>query len=127
MKPAIQIKRVYDKPLKEDGYRILVDRLWPRGLTKEEAHINDWEKSLAPSTELRKWFHHDRELWHEFQKKYITELKKNKHIESFIEKHRNNKTITLLYAAKDTEHNHAQILKTFLEPHFPSSHGGEVG
>ncbi|HEV2483037.1 MAG TPA: DUF488 family protein [Puia sp.] len=73
----IQMKRVYEKSVKEDGIRILVDRLWPRGLTKEKASIDLWLKEIAPSTELRKWFGHDLEKWNEFQKRYRQELKNN--------------------------------------------------
>ena len=74
----IKIKRVYEPPDKEDGQRILIDRLWPRGLTKEKAKVDEWLKELAPSTELRKWFNHDPEKWKEFQKRYHQELKENK-------------------------------------------------
>ena len=112
----IQTKRVYDKPSKGDGYRVLVDRLWPRGLTKEKAHVDLWMKEIAPSDELRKWFHHEEQNWPEFEKKYKAELTKNK--EQFNElkklaKERGN--ITLVYGSKDEEHNQAVILAQMLQ------------
>lgn len=118
MKPTITIKRVYETPLKKDGYRILVDRLWPRGVTKEEANIDDWAKPLAPTVQLRKWFGHDPERWEEFQKRYRAELKKNKAIDQFIEQHYDEKHITLVYGAKDTKHTHALVLQEYLEQAF---------
>jgi len=117
MKPAITVKRVYEKPSAKDGVRILVDRLWPRGIKKEEARAV-WAKDLAPSTELRKWFNHAVPLWTDFEKRYKAELKKNASIDEFIEEHRHDRHITLLYAAKDQEHNHALVLKEYLEKHF---------
>ncbi len=118
MKPILKIKRVYDQPSKLDGYRILVDRLWPRGVTKEDASLHAWLKSLAPSTSLRKWFNHDPELWQEFIKKYKAELKKNKAILEFLETYGHIKKITLVYAALDKEHTHALVLMEFLEEHY---------
>lgn len=118
MKPVIKIKRVYEAPSKKDGYRILADRLWPRGLTNAKTHIEGWAKSLAPSVKLRRWFGHDPELWIEFQKQYKAELKKNKTVATFIEEHQNKKIITLVYAAKDSEHTHALILKQYLEQQY---------
>ncbi|HEY4205580.1 MAG TPA: DUF488 family protein [Puia sp.] len=117
MKPAITVKRVYEKPSTKDGVRILVDRLWPRGIKKDDARAV-WVKDLAPSTELRKWFNHSVPLWTDFEKRYKAELKKNTAVEAFIEEHRHDKQITLLYAAKDTEHNHALVLKEYLEAYF---------
>lgn len=115
MKPIIRIKRVYDEPAKSDGYRVLVDRLWPRGLTREHAGIHAWIKALAPSTALRRWFRHDPVLWPEFSKRYRSELNRNKAVAEFIENYGHLKQITLLYAASDTEHTHALILKEYLE------------
>jgi uncharacterized protein YeaO (DUF488 family) len=117
MRPSIAVKRVYDKPSGKDGVRILVDRLWPRGIKKEDARAV-WAKELAPSTELRKWFHHALPLWSDFEKRYQAELKSNASVVGFMEEHRQDKHITLLYAAKDEEHNHALVLKAFLEKHF---------
>jgi len=109
----IQIKRVYEKPDPKDGFRILVDRLWPRGLTKEKAAVNLWLKDIAPSTELRKWFGHDPEKWKEFQKKYLKELKENKEAVDTLKEHLKKGTVTLLYAAKDEAHNEAEVLKDY--------------
>jgi len=109
----IQIKRVYEKPDPKDGFRILVDRLWPRGLTKEKAAVNLWLKDIAPSTELRKWFGHDPEKWKEFQKKYLKELKENKEAVDTLKEHLKKGTVTLLYAAKDEAHNEAEMLKDY--------------
>lgn len=118
MKPTIRIKRAYEKSLKKDGHRTLVDRLWPRGLKKEEADINSWAKSLAPSPALRKWFGHDPEKWDEFRKKYLAELKKNPAVAEFVQEHDKEKLLTLIYAAKDVKHTHAIILQEFLEQQF---------
>jgi uncharacterized protein YeaO (DUF488 family) len=110
----IKTKRIYEPRSKADGFRILVDRLWPRGVKKEDAHYDDWLKEVAPSTELRKWFNHDPEKWTPFKAKYKTELKGSealKELRALIKKH---KTVTLLYGAKDEEHNHALALKQFL-------------
>lgn len=106
----LKIKRVYEEPDKSDGIRILVDRLWPRGLTKEKAKIDKWIKEISPSDTLRKWFGHKKERWIEFKKRYSEELKKK---ESFLKELRSlskDKTVTLLYAAKDKERNNAQVL-----------------
>ncbi len=110
----IKIKRVYEKPETQDGFRILVDRLWPRGLTKEKAAADLWLKEIAPTTELRKWFNHDPEKWKEFQKKYRQELKENKEAVSVIKEHLKKGPVTLLYGAKDQEHNEAEVLKEFV-------------
>ena len=115
MKPAIRIKRAYEQPETKDGYRVLVDRLGPRGVSKEEAALDEWAKDLAPSAELRKWFGHDPDLWDEFQKRYRAELKKNDEVDSFIEQHENRKVITLVYGAKDPDHNHALVLQQYLK------------
>lgn len=115
MLPIIKIKSVYEKPLKKDGFRILVDRVWPRNLTKEGADIHEWTKDLAPTPALRKWFGYDREFWEEFKKRYKAELRKNKAVEDFIENHEDQKRITLIYAAKDSDHNHALVLREYLQ------------
>lgn len=112
----MQIKRVYDKPEPEDGARILVDRLWPRGLTKEKARIDLWLKDIAPSTELRKWFDHDPEKWDEFRKRYFVELKNNPKQLALLDEQLKNGKVTLLYAAKDKEHNEAVAIRDFLTP-----------
>jgi uncharacterized protein YeaO (DUF488 family) len=110
----IKIKRVYDKAEKEDGVRILVDRIWPRGIKKKDLKVDDWFKEIAPSTELRKWFSHDPVKWKSFKKKYFTELKKKKSLcNELLKKGKTN--LTLLYSAKDIENNQAAALKEFLE------------
>ena len=117
MRPEIHTKRIYEEVSATDGVRILVDRLWPRGLKKAEVHA-EWAKALAPSTELRQWFNHAVPLWADFEKRYKAELKKNPAVDDFLQQHRHEKLITLLYAAKDTEHNHALVLKDFLKEQF---------
>ncbi|HXR84219.1 MAG TPA: DUF488 domain-containing protein [Hanamia sp.] len=109
----IQLKRVYEKPDRKDGFRILVDRLWPRGMTKEKAAVDLWLKDIAPSTELRKWFGHDPEKWKEFQKKYLKELKENNEAVSVLREHLKKGPVTLLYASKDEVHNEAEVLKDY--------------
>ncbi|AZA84128.1 DUF488 domain-containing protein [Chryseobacterium lactis] len=111
----IALKRVYETPSPKDGCRILVDRLWPQGLSKEEAHLDEWNKDLAPSSDLRKWFHHEPELWKDFSEKYVQELHESNLGKDFLEQHKDQEKITLLYAAKDEEHCHPIILKRYLE------------
>lgn len=106
----IKIKRVYEKPAKEDGFRILIDRLWPRGLTKENAGVDLWLKEIAPSTQLRKWFDHDPEKWEEFKKRYHKEIIENKEAFSVLKDQVKNGNVTLVYGAKDEEHNDAVVL-----------------
>ena len=110
----VKIKRAYEKPQKEDGKRILVDRLWPRGLTKEKAKIDLWLKGIAPTTELRKWFGHDPGKWIEFKKRYRKELKNNKQQLSVLYEEMGKTAVTLIYSAKDEEHNEALVLKEWL-------------
>ncbi len=111
----IQIKRVYADAAPEDGRRILIDRLWPRGLTKEEAKIDLWLKDLAPSGELREWFGHDPEKWTGFRERYTKELEANDTAVSQLRSELKAERATLLYGAKDEEHNNAVVLKDFLE------------
>ncbi len=112
----IVLKRIYDKPEEEDGYRILIDRLWPRGVSKEEAKINLWLKEVAPSNELRKWFSHDVKKWDDFKAKYKNELKEILEISQKIKQiEKEEKIVTLLYSAKDEKHNNAVVLKEFLQ------------
>jgi len=107
----LKIKRVYDKPAEEDGTRILVDRLWPRGLTKQKAKVDVWLKDIAPSTELRKWFAHDPEKWKEFIKKYKKELHENKEQAAILKEYLKQGTVTLVYGARDEVHNEALVIK----------------
>ena len=111
----IKTKRVYEDPVKRDGFRILVDRLWPRGLSKNQAKLDLWLKEAAPSNALRAWFGHDRARWAEFKRRYFKELQDNKEpIESIAVK-ASEETVTLLYGAKDEECNNAVALKEFIE------------
>ncbi len=104
------IKRVYEKPDEGDGIKVLIDRLWPRGLKKEEAKIDHWMKEISPSDTLRKWFSHKEERWQEFKSRYMKELKdKDELLKQLIDLGKNEK-VTLLYAAKDEERNNAQVL-----------------
>lgn len=108
------IKRIYEPYSDADGYRILVDRLWPRGIKKENAHIDKWLKEVAPSTALRKWFGHDAEKWDDFRKRYLAELKNSDALDELKNDLHQNKTITLLYAKKDEQHTHALILQQLI-------------
>ena len=112
---SIKIKRVYDQFHQEDGYRILVDRIWPRGLAKASAHIDEWVKDIAPTNELRKWFSHDIEKWEAFRTKYLDELKKSGVAETVHELVKKHKHITLLFGAKDEQHNQAVVLQEYLQ------------
>jgi len=111
----IKIKRVYEEPDRNDGERILVDRLWPRGLTKEKAHVDLWLKEIAPSTELRKWFDHDPEKWKSFCGRYETEIRQKDDLIKVLKQKARQGTITLIYGARDEKHNEALVLKQFLE------------
>jgi uncharacterized protein YeaO (DUF488 family) len=112
---VIKIKRVYENSSKDDGERILVDRLWPRGVSKEKAKIDLWVKEIAPSDELRKWFSHDPLKWVEFKKRYESELKRMRVEVQKLASISKKENLTLLYAAKDEEHNNAVVLKEFVE------------
>ena len=111
----IELKRVYEKPSKNDGERILVDRLWPRGLKKEEAAVDAWMKDVAPSTELRKWFGHDPARWKVFQTRYRKELRERKDAVKELKQKTKKHKVTLVYGARDEEHNAAIVLKGVLE------------
>lgn len=111
----IQLKRAYEKHEKTDGFRILVDRLWPRGMTKAKAAIDLWLKEIAPSTELRKWFAHDPEKWTDFRRRYETELKGHPEQIQMILDQAKEGVVTLIYGARDQEHNEAVVLKDVLE------------
>jgi uncharacterized protein YeaO (DUF488 family) len=111
----IQLKRVYDKPAPHDGVRILVERLWPRGLRKADVHADEWQKNAGPSDGLRKWFSHDPTKWTEFQRRYFEELDAMPEVWEPILKDAQHRKITLLYSSHDTEHNNAVALKHYLE------------
>ena len=111
----IQTKRIYEKPANSDGTRILIDRVWPRGVSKGDAKLDEWMKEIAPSTELRKWFDHEEERFDDFSKKYKKELENHsKLVQQLLEKAKD-KRLTLLYGAKDEKHNQAIVLKNYLE------------
>ncbi|MFC5863030.1 DUF488 domain-containing protein [Acidicapsa dinghuensis] len=112
---TVNIKRVYSEPDKDDGTRILVDRLWPRGLTKEKAKVDLWLKEVAPSNELRKWFGHDPEKWPRFEKRYRDELKQHSEQIALLKEKIAHGPVTLLYGAKDQEHNEAIVLQKLLQ------------
>jgi uncharacterized protein YeaO (DUF488 family) len=111
----IKIKRVYEQPDKNDGVRILVDRLWPRGLTKEKASVDLWLKEIAPSTELRKWFGHDPDKWQSFRRRYENEIRHKDDLINVLKQKAREGTITLIYGARDEKHNEALVLKRLLE------------
>ncbi|HLQ86212.1 MAG TPA: DUF488 domain-containing protein [Salinisphaeraceae bacterium] len=114
----IRLKRAYDDAADNDGTRILVDRVWPRGVSKEKARLDDWLKDVAPSTELRKWFGHDPDKWDEFSKRYRAELEDDDHAEAMDNLrsvYQDVGRLTLVFAAKDEEHNQAVVLKHVLQ------------
>jgi uncharacterized protein YeaO (DUF488 family) len=112
---VIKIKRIYDAPDPADGRRVLVDRLWPRGISKERALLDWWLKEIAPSDELRRWFGHDPDRWQEFSTRYRQELEAQRPLLEELRRQAARDTMTLLYAAKDQEHNNATVLKELLE------------
>lgn len=116
-KPQIAIKRVYDEPEPQDGARVLVDRLWPRGISKERAHIDVWLKDLAPSNELRKWFGHEPEKFAEFRRRYEAELRSEDAQAALrqLEDKAKQGPVTLVFAAHDVEHNNAVVLREYLQ------------
>jgi uncharacterized protein YeaO (DUF488 family) len=109
----VRLRRVYDPPSNEDGLRVLVDRLWPRGLSKAAAAVDRWMKDVAPSTELRRWFSHDPDRWLEFRRRYTAELQHQPAVEELRELSRHNR-VTLLFGARDTERNDAVVLRDVL-------------
>jgi uncharacterized protein YeaO (DUF488 family) len=114
----IRTKRIYDEPDEQDGWRVLVDRLWPRGMRKDRARIDLWAKDVAPSSDLRKWFGHDPGRFEEFSVRYREELERSEEAADFAQQVRqelDSRNVTLLYAARDEEHNHALVLKGWLE------------
>ncbi len=113
-KPTIHLKRAYEAPERSDGKRILVERLWPRGLTKEEAHLDAWVKDVAPSAELRKWYAHDPEKWPEFQRRYRAELESNPEGVAELRQAMGARPVTFVFAAKDPVRNSATLLRTYL-------------
>jgi uncharacterized protein YeaO (DUF488 family) len=115
----IRLKRVYEPASPDDGPRILVERLWPRGVSKEHAALDSWAKDVAPSRELRLWFHHDPARWDEFQKRYRAELHENKDAVEELRRRCRSGPVTFIYASHDEQHNGALVLKDYLESHHP--------
>jgi uncharacterized protein YeaO (DUF488 family) len=114
---ALRVKRVYEEPETSDGERILVDRIWPRGISKDKARLSGWRKDLAPSNDLRKWFGHDPERWEEFKERYHAELEEAGKMGGLrdIAQRAREENVTLLFGAKDTKHNNARALEAFVE------------
>ena len=112
--PAVRLKRIYEPPDPSDGYRVLVDRVWPRGVSKEKAAVAEWAKELAPSTELRKWFGHDPERFREFRTRYRRELDRAAEALAALRKRSKRQRVTLVYSAKDEQHNQAVVLREYL-------------
>ncbi|NLE61139.1 MAG: DUF488 family protein [Planctomycetes bacterium] len=112
----ILVKRVYDPPKRDDGCRLLVDRLWPRGVKKDAAHLDGWAKDVAPSDGLRQWFGHEPAKWEEFRRRYFAELDhKPEAWRSIVDAEKRKKKVTLLFGARDSEHNNAVALKEYLD------------
>lgn len=109
--PKVRLKRAYEPPEEKDGTRILVDRLWPRGVSKAKARLDEWMKDIAPSAELREWFGHDPERWGEFRRRYRAELAEQAEKLTDLRRRARETPITLVYAAEDGEHNHALVLR----------------
>ncbi|MEU2198985.1 DUF488 domain-containing protein [Isoptericola sp. NPDC019482] len=121
---TITVKRVYDDPSPDDGARVLVDRLWPRGISKERAHLDRWCKEVAPSSDLRHWFHHDPERFEEFERRYRAELADNPEVAGLAELGAGDRHLTLLYSARDTEHNQARVLRDVLDAYLEDAPSG---
>jgi uncharacterized protein YeaO (DUF488 family) len=111
---SVKRKRVYDAAEPGDGYRVLIDRMWPRGVSRERARLDEWARELAPSSELRKWFHHDPERFAEFRSRYREELRERRPLLEELRRRARDEPVTLLYAARDREHNDAVVLEELL-------------
>ena len=117
----IRLKRAYEPASRSDGYRVLIDRLWPRGLSKQRAKLDEWEKELSPSTELRTWFGHEPTRFPEFRRRYISELRHKRQPLTELRRRARQGTLTLVYSAHDTEHNDAVVLAEVLRRGLPTS------
>ena len=115
----VRLKRAYDPAASADGYRVLIDRLWPRGVSRERAKLDDWEKELPPSTELRQWFGHDPRRFEEFRRRYIEELRAQRPRLMALRRRARDGTLTLVYSAQDSEHNDAVVLAEVLRRGLP--------
>lgn len=118
---VLQCKRIYEPASDDDGYRVLVDRLWPRGVSKEKAHLDLWLKEIAPSTELRKWWGHDPDTADEFTRKYRAELRKNPAVEELAQVIEDHPKVTLLYSAHDEHLNQAEVLRQYMTEQIPNT------
>ncbi|MFZ1636882.1 MAG: DUF488 domain-containing protein [Candidatus Microthrix parvicella] len=121
MSARVWTRRAYEEPTHNDGYRVLVDRLWPRGVSKDDARLDEWCKEIAPSTELRKWFGHDPKRWDEFVERYRTELCDHEDLVTALVERTEDGRVTLVYGAKDTEHNQAVVLAELIDERRPSA------
>jgi uncharacterized protein YeaO (DUF488 family) len=121
---SVQTKRVYEPPSAADGYRVLIDRLWPRGVAKEKARIDEWAHDLAPSDDLRRWFGHRPERFEQFAHRYTGELRGHQDHISALRRRGRNGTVTLVYAARDSEHSNAAVLAPIIRRGFPRRAGG---
>jgi uncharacterized protein YeaO (DUF488 family) len=115
----IRLKRAYEPAASADGYRVLIDRLWPRGVSRNAAQLNEWERELAPSAELRQWFGHEPSRFEEFRRRYIEELRQRRPQLTKLRRRARDGTLTLVYAARDSEHNDAVVLATVLRSGLP--------
>jgi uncharacterized protein YeaO (DUF488 family) len=115
----IRLKRAYEPAASSDGYRVLIDRLWPRGVSREQAQLNAWERELAPSAELRQWFGHQPNRFDEFRRRYLAELRQQRPLLADLRRRARDGTLTLVYAARDSEHNDAVVLATVLRRGLP--------
>lgn len=116
----IRLKRAYDPAVSSDGYRVLIDRLWPRGVSRERAKLDEWERKLPPSTKLRQWFGHEPARFEEFRRRYIEELRSQRPRLTELRRRARNGTLTLVYSARDAEHNDAVVLAEILRRGLPS-------
>ena len=123
----VRLKRAYEPASAEDGYRVLVDRLWPRGVSRRQAELDEWEKELAPSSELREWFGHEPDRFTEFRRRYIDELRANRSRLKELRRRARIGTLTLVYSAHDNEHNDAVVLAEVLRRGLPSSSAAPTG
>jgi uncharacterized protein YeaO (DUF488 family) len=114
MEARIRVKRVYDEPSGDDGFRVLVDRLWPRGMKREDVRVDLWLPDVAPSTALRKWFSHDPSKWEKFKRRYFVELNGKREVIKRLVEIAREETLTLLFSARDVEHNQAVALREYL-------------
>ena len=115
MSTRIWLRRAYDPPTRNDGHRVLVDRIWPRGVSKVDARIDDWAREIAPSDDLRRWFDHDPRRWDEFQRRYRAELREREQVLDTLARRVDEGRVTLVYGARDEQHNNAVVLRDILE------------